>query len=185
MTIDLNMNRAGLAQLFAELGFTEGAEIGVEKGVFSEILCQANPQLTLYSIDPWKAYREYRDHTTQEKIDEIYNEAVNRLKNYNCKIIRKFSEEAYKDFADVSLDFVYIDANHDAKHTWQDLTLWVPKVKPGGIVSGHDFVRYKGDYGLVNQVKDTVLKFTGENNISPLFALRDANERTSWMWVKR
>ena len=182
--IDINAGRNDLAGLFSELGFTKGAEIGVERGGYSEMLCQANPNLELFCIDPWKAYPTYRDHTTQKVLDAIHAEAVARLKSYRCHIIRKFSAEAVRDVADAGLDFVYIDANHDAQHVLQDLTLWIPKVKQGGIISGHDFVKYKGKYGEYNQVKDTVLGYTRDNNISPLFVLKDPAGRSSWMWVK-
>lgn len=184
--IDLEgVGRLELADLFAELGFSQGAEIGVEKGLYSEILCKANPKLNLFSIDPWKAYPEYREHTTQEKIDEIKKEAFIRLEPYRVQIIQDFSENAVNSFADESLDFVYIDGNHDRVHVLQDLNLWTPKVKKGGIISGHDYVRYKGKYGLYNQVKDTVLEYTKSHNINPWFVLRDPRERSSWMWVKK
>jgi len=49
-----NINREGLAKLFAEKGFTKGVEIGVMKGIYSKILCEANPNLELKSIDPYK-----------------------------------------------------------------------------------------------------------------------------------
>lgn len=182
--IDINMTRLELAELFAELGFAKGAEIGVERGIFSEILCKANPNLTLYSIDPWLAYPEFREHTTQEKIDEFYEEAIKRLAPYSAQIIRATSEQAVKMFADEVLDFVYIDANHTAPFVWQDLSLWVPKVKAGGIVSGHDFVEYKGEYGRYNKVKEAVKRYVDKYRIAPLFALRSTSERTSWMWVK-
>ena len=48
-----NMGSPELAELFTELKFNVGAEIGVWQGEFSEILCKANPKLHLYSIDSW------------------------------------------------------------------------------------------------------------------------------------
>lgn len=53
--------------------------------------------------------------------------------------VRKTSEEASKDFADGSLDAVYIDAEHDEDSVRKDIKLWRPKVKKGGVLSGHDF----------------------------------------------
>lgn len=176
--------RDELAVLFAELEFSRGAEIGVERGLYSEVLCKANPKLQLYCIDPWITYHEYRDYVTQSKLDRVYEEAITRLKPYRAKIIRDFSENAYKEFADGGLDFIYIDGNHDALHVLQDITFWTPKVKKGGIIAGHDFVRYKGEYGLFNQVKVTVLAYTESNRVNPWFVLRDPRERSSWMWVK-
>ena len=49
------IGRDDMASLFAELGFNSGAEIGVEQGFYSEVLCKANPELQLASIDPWSA----------------------------------------------------------------------------------------------------------------------------------
>ena len=47
--------------------------------------------------------------------------------------------DAVKDFADRSLDFVYIDANHEPQFVEEDIREWSKKVKVGGIVSGHDY----------------------------------------------
>ena len=47
--------------------------------------------------------------------------------------------DAVKDFPDRSLDFVYIDANHDVRHVIEDIEEWSKKIKKGGIISGHDY----------------------------------------------
>lgn len=98
------VGRQGLAWLFAELGFTAGAEIGVEVGLYTRVLCQANPQAKIYAIDPWKAYQGYRDHVSQEKLEGFYQQAVRRLSGYNCEIVRDFSREAVKGFRDGRAD---------------------------------------------------------------------------------
>ena len=54
--------------------------------------------------------------------------------------IRKSSVEAAKDFTDGSLDAVYIDASHDENSVREDIKTWRPKIKPGGVLSGHDYV---------------------------------------------
>lgn len=169
--IGINISHEGLAKLFSLLKFNKGAEIGVERGIYSEVLCKANPKLNLYCIDPWKAYRGYREHTVQKILDEIYQEAVTRLKLYKCHIIHDFSENAFKQFDNESLDFVYVDGNHDATHVKQDIEFWSSKVKKGGIIAGSSFVRYKGRYGLYNQVKDTVTAYATAQKIHPWFAL--------------
>lgn len=48
------------------------------------------------------------------------------------------SVDASKLYADGSLDFVFIDAEHDYANVRRDIDAWLPKVKPGGIISGHD-----------------------------------------------
>lgn len=184
--------RDNLPTLFKELGFKTGAEIGVETGIYSEKLLKNNPDLTLYSIDPWKAYKEYTDNTNQDDIDKLYAETQARLAPYkNSKIIRKFSLDALNDFADNSLDFVYIDGNHNFQSVANDICEWLKKVRPGGIISGHDFMGGKEWMGI--QVKQVVIGYTQANGIRPWFVLgtehkirgqiRD-NSR-SWMWVKK
>ena len=49
------------------------------------------------------------------------------------------SIEAAKKVEDSSLDFVFIDANHHYEHVVQDMIAWYPKVRSGGLFSGHDY----------------------------------------------
>ena len=177
--ISLNKTRNDLAQEFSGIG----AEIGVEQGVFSEIICQIDNVIKLYSIDAWRAYSRYRDHTRQEKLDKFYEISRIRLKPYNCEIVRKYSLDAARDFMDNSLDFVYIDANHDYEHVYGDLSVWSKKVKKGGIVSGHDYIRRKGQdqfYAVVKAVND----YVQANEINELFIYQQESP-ASWKFLKQ
>jgi len=49
------------------------------------------------------------------------------------------SDDVAKGFDDGSLDLVFIDADHSEAGVLSDLEAWVPKVRPGGIVAGHDY----------------------------------------------
>ncbi len=49
------------------------------------------------------------------------------------------TEEASFHFPDQSIDIVYVDADHSYEGVTKDLELWTPKVKTGGIISGHDY----------------------------------------------
>jgi glycosyltransferase involved in cell wall biosynthesis len=48
--------------------------------------------------------------------------------------------QAVTDFADESLDFVYIDGNHQLKYVVEDIVEWTKKIKKGGIIAGHDYI---------------------------------------------
>jgi SAM-dependent methyltransferase len=137
-----NTNRVTLAHLFSVLGFGVGVELGVERAVYSEVLCQENPGVRLYCVDAWRAYRGYRDHVSQQKLDRFYVEASERMAKFQrATLVRKFSAEAVQDFEDGSLDFVYIDAAHDLVSVVSDIARWSRKVRPGGIVAGHDYLK--------------------------------------------
>jgi predicted O-methyltransferase YrrM len=49
------------------------------------------------------------------------------------------SLEYAKFVEDKSLDFIYIDGNHQYSSVKEDIQVWYNKIKPGGIISGHDF----------------------------------------------
>jgi predicted O-methyltransferase YrrM len=132
-------------------------------------------------VDPWQAYKGYREHVTQEKLDAFYAETCERLAPYRCQIMRATSLEAADKIAPRSLDFVYIDANHAREHVEADLAAWVPKVRRGGIVAGHDYIRRKGQDHIfgVKQAVDAYVAATGVR----LMALR--GDRTpSWAFYK-
>jgi hypothetical protein len=187
-----NFGRDNLAELFGDLGFRVGVEIGVEQGLYSEVLCRSIPSLHLYCVDAWSAYAGYRDHVGEEKLESFFEATKERLANYDVSFIRKFSMDAVMDFQDESLDFVYIDANHELPWIIDDIFHWDKKVKPGGIVSGHDYYRSKRLYTKCH-VKYAVDCYTEAFRIKPWFILgrqakipgevRDTSR--SWMWVKR
>ncbi len=174
--------------LFKELGFKKGAEIGVLKGVYSEQLCKSNPELKLYSVDAWEFYPLKNNFRRPWMYPPIYEEAKKMLSAYkNNEIIRKWSQDAVKDFADESLDFVFIDADHEFQHFTNDLAEWGKKVRKGGIISGHDFgPSPKDKKETFCHVKEVVYAWTASHGIHPWFILESpTNEReNSWMWVK-
>ena len=134
-----NIGRDNLPELFRELEFIEGAEIGVEQGVYSEILCQGVPNLRLHCVDAWTTYKGYRDHVSQEKLDSFYQATEQRLAPYDVDLIRAFSMDALERIRDNWLDFVYIDANHEIPYVIDDICAWARKVRKGGIIAGHDY----------------------------------------------
>ena len=74
--------------------------------------------------------------------DATMRQAMERLAPFRSKlrICRNFSTVCAGEMADESIDFVYIDARHDYKGAMQDLHAYWPKVRPGGIFAGHDYV---------------------------------------------
>lgn len=187
------MDSINLAELFAELGFTKGVELGVDRGEYSKILLDANPKLQLFSVDPWIP-DAYEPNTyinePQEYFNKCYEETKQRLKDTNAILVRKTSAEALSDFDDGSLDFVYIDANHDFPNFTFDLHNWLKKVKVGGIMSGHDFAYFS--YRKFNHVKRCLQAYARCYRMIPIFICGDTNVNTrlkrdhfrSWFWVK-
>ena len=181
MDINFIETREKLVDLFVEKGLKVGAEIGVEQGEYTEVLCKSG--LEIYAIDAWKAYKGYRDHVNQKKLDGFLEKVKERLAPYNCHIMKGFSLDAIKHFKDGSLDFVYIDANHRFIDIAQDIWHWSRKVRKGGIVAGHDYKIFPGKYGLdACHVKYVVDAWAKSNNIE----ISATKERTpSWFYIKQ
>jgi len=167
----LDSNRGHLAELFYELGYKIGAEIGVAKGANALVLLQKNPGLKLFCIDPWVQF----GRNSQWTLDRHFRWAQLRLAPYNAEFIKKTGMEALLDIPDNSLDFVYIDGLHDFDNAMSDLIGWSKKVHSGGIVSGHDF-----SYHPSLQVTQAVRGYTDGHGISPWYVTRD----DSFFWVK-
>jgi predicted O-methyltransferase YrrM len=165
----------GLCGLFSELGFKVGAEIGVCKGMYSKWLSVKIRGLKLFCVDPYKSYKEYSEYLDQNEMDSLYKQAQQRLAKFNCEFVKKFSMDAVKDFNDNSLDFVYIDANHAFEFVVNDIAEWSKKVKPGGIVSGHDYS------GYMFQVREAVDGWTRSKKIKPWFL---THKHACWFYVK-
>lgn len=186
----VNVRREILGELFARWEFTKGAEIGTYRGYFAEVLCKANPNLHLYCVDSYKIYPDYKELHPQTLMEEVVAEAKQRLSPYNVTFIRKTSMEALGDFEDDSLDFVYIDANHQLPYVINDLFFWWKKVKPNGILSGHDYMQLRTKWKRHNpefKVFEAVNCFVNAYEINPWFVIsRQSQERyRSYMIVKR
>lgn len=184
-----NINRTIMAQTLAELKFKVGVEVGVAQGWHAQLLCRENPQAKLYAVDIWARYSGYTEYT--DRITNYYHQAKKRLASYNCVLIKKFSQDAARDFKNGSLDFVYIDGAHDFKNVAIDLCEWAPKVRIGGIVFGHDYQRWRRKRSIVD-VKDVVQAFVYSHKIHPFFALtnkiRDPKfgmDAPGWMFVRQ
>lgn len=121
-------SRTDLPAFFKLQGYKTGAEIGVYKGEYTKLFCDAG--LKMYGIDPWRAYGNYNEFPNdikrfQDRQDFLLEHTKRVLKDYlesgMCELIRKTSMEAVEDFEDESLDFVYIDGHHGLRYVVEDL----------------------------------------------------------------
>lgn len=180
---ELNISRrVGLIDMFKNLGFRVGVEVGTDRGGYAKDICKRFPEVKLYTIDPWVAYTEGDEVKSQAEVDRLYRIAQRTLEPYkNCQIIRKTSMEAVKDFKDNSLDFVFIDGNHEYEYVLEDIREWTKKVKIGGIVAGHDYVEDSGrKYGVIQAVN----QYIEESKVSLLFVLKKGTFVPCWMFIK-
>lgn len=173
--------RDDLPELFNNLGFKVGAEVGVSWG--KNIVDLAKSGLKIYGVDPWQDSEDniYRKIISipgekAKSFESVYQYALERTAPYkNITLIRKTSLEAAKDFQKKSLDFVYIDANHAFGYIAMDLMKWADKVKKGGIICGHDYYSTQGDRSL-RHVGNIVNAFARSFDFANFYVLGRKNE---------
>jgi cephalosporin hydroxylase len=119
-------------------------EIGSWKGKSSSYMAveiaNSGKNIKFDCVDTWLGSPEHI-HDNYVKTNTLYELFLNNMKpvsNY-FSAIRKSSEEASKLYDDKSLDFVFIDAEHSYESVTNDIKLWEPKIKTGGIIAGHDY----------------------------------------------
>jgi len=164
-----------------------GVEIGVKEGKFSERILHYWRGKLLVSIDPWREFGgEYQDkaNVAQAQQDDYYHETQARLDRFGerSRIVRLTSEEGAAQTEDGSLDFAYLDAQHHYEAVKQDIELWWPKVRRGGLLCGHDYSDEDetDERGTVTvfEVKRAVDEFARAAH-APLF-ITSKDKRPSW-----
>jgi hypothetical protein len=116
---------------------TAGAELGAHAGKFTEQMLAAFPKLTLYAVDTWAVTPGYESYD----FPTILMHFSKRTAKYADRLIVLPTDtvDAARNVADASLDFVFIDADHSYEGVARDIDAWRSKVKPGGILCGHDY----------------------------------------------
>lgn len=133
-----------------------GAEIGVAEGLHARDMLENWKIKKLYLVDAWKTMDQFGDASNEQAwhdenlanvkiLTEPHKKKVKFLRGHSVKMSEKVEDE--------SLDFIYLDGDHSYEGVLADLMAWVPKVKKGGLVSGHDYLN--NNYG----VQEAVLKF--------------------------
>lgn len=189
--------RDDMYRLFAELGFTTGVEIGVEKGKNAQTMFEIIPNLKLYGVDAYKHHPQasHMYHANLRNWDDKWfadckKQCLNRMKGRNFTLLQGFSERIANKLEDNSVDFVYLDADHSYDMVMIDIILWGRKLKKGGILSGHDYVEDRDNKGRRAKVRQAIDDYTKIHGIQ--FYVTGENHRDrltrdyypSWFWVK-
>jgi hypothetical protein len=151
--------RDGLGEWMTSRGLVlRGVEVGTHLGEFAETILLSWPGV-LVCVDPWESAPFY-DHQIQYLWGEgsresHYDQCRERLARFGERavLLKETSERAAAGIPDDSLCFAYIDANHERKFVEQDIQIWWRKIRPGGVLCGHDFVMcgHTPDWGVNTQ----------------------------------
>ena len=142
-------------------------ELGAWKGRSTSCLAveiaNSKKDITLYVIDTWEGSVEHVGNSEETSLPTLYETFLNNMKPVEEYFIpiKLSSDEASKKFKDSSLDFVFLDASHEYEDVKNDINNWLPKVRNGGILAGHDYYVDRYDFfpGVKQAVNETLDTF--------------------------
>lgn len=135
------------------------AELGVFRGDFSKILLDTLQPEELFLVDIFPSVMCSGDkdgnNMLYENLEEYYPKLLETYKdNKNVKIVKSTTQDFLTSLPDNFLDIVYIDADHSYEGVKRDLELSLKKVKPDGIIAGHDYLYMRENDGVSRAVDE-------------------------------
>ena len=148
-------------------------EIGVQGGGFSELILNNLRPGELFLVDPWSGGSFDKNsethystgvitaHATSSHLKCIQKKFVDDIRARTVIIKQGFSYDVVDSFRDDFFDFIYIDACHFYNSVRADLKSFLPKLKTGGLMCGHDYTKGDG-YGVIQAVDEFILDYNFE-----------------------
>jgi hypothetical protein len=151
---DEQVARARNGAVFVEIG----AYLGRSTAYLTSRILRAGKSVRVYVIDLWDGWFHH-DAQFSRPMNEgadvfwhfMHNLRSAGLDSVLCPL-KMDSVQAASLFEDGSVDFVFLDGDHGYEPLKCDLAAWFPKVKPGGVLAGHDYVN--DDFPGVRQAAD-------------------------------
>jgi hypothetical protein len=142
--------------VFVELGCYKGKStsfIGVE-------IHKRKRDINFFAIDSFQGatnstdVNEIKAYEGISEIEESYTYNVSLIGN-KIKTIVSLTDEAAQYFEDGSVDVIFVDGGHSYEVVKADILAWLPKMKKGGIMAGHDFNAWEGVNKAVTEIFGT------------------------------
>ena len=142
--------------VFIELGCYKGKStsfIGVE-------IHKRKRDINFFAVDSFQGAtnstdaNEIKAYEGISEIEESYTYNVSLIGN-KIKTIVSLTDEAAKYFNDEEIDVIFVDGGHSYEVVKADILAWLPKMKKGGIMAGHDFNAWQGVNKAVQEIFGT------------------------------
>lgn len=153
----------GLVDLLKNKGKIIGLEIGCDRGDTTAFLLENLPECFLHGVDPYENYIDWNSNRLFER-EEVFKKLLSSTEKHSdrFKIHRKKSDDCVDEFEDGMFDFIFIDGLHTYEQVKKDCENYYPKLKTGGLFSGHD-------YNTILEVKTAVNEFAKNQNKKQIF----------------
>lgn len=159
-------------------GDVTGIEIGTCRAESTYLILDQCPNVSkLYTIDPYLGYDDWAGELSQETMSKFEDIAHKNMAKFGDRVefIKSRSDDpkAIDLFKNEQVDFIFVDGDHSEEATYQDISNYYPKLRSGGLFSGHDY--------NLDAVRAAVERFRTENKIRINIQLSTNNV---WFWYK-
>ena len=119
-----------------------GAFLGTSSAFMAVEIVNSKKKIQFDVVDYFQDNEFIKDRLKQKRITgpqlQNFKRFTEPVKDViNLVILSSF--EASQRYKDKSLDFVFIDADHNYWSVLSDIKAWRPKIKTGGYIGGHDY----------------------------------------------
>ena len=134
-------------------------EIGVLNGDFSKMILDIINPANLILVDPYKVGKELygsgftTSYSTDKEYENILVRFSDEISTGKVFVNKKYSYDAVECCPETFIDFIYHDGSHRYEDIKKDLIDWLPKMKEGSVICGHDYIGDK-DFGVIKAVDE-------------------------------
>lgn len=134
-----------------------GSYLGGSTVAMAQAIRDAGKRVQFFAVDHFQGSAEPHQQALAARFGgsfrKVFDENLARHRvSHLVQVLEADSLTAATRFADATCDFVFIDADHAELSVRRDIATWLPKVKPGGVLAGHDY-----DWTTVRRAVDTCL----------------------------
>ncbi len=146
-----------ISKIILDHRFSVGAEVGVQAGQNIKEVLSRCPNFRFLAIDCWDP--EFKYQTWPKEIQSVNEKHFDKVLSRHPSRIEKikgYSADVASIIVDGTLDLVFLDASHDYFSAGRDIFSWLPKIRSGGFIGGHDYGHPK--FPGVKEAVDEVFK---------------------------
>lgn len=168
-------------------------EVGSWKGrssVFMAVeIINSGKNIKFDCVDTWEGSVEHLDYD-EIKEKKLYDIFLNNIESVKHVInpVKMSSLEAVNLYGDKTLDFIFIDASHEYEDVKRDIIAWLPKLKIGGVLAGHDYGVFDGVTRAANEIfqaheieiSESCFIYKKENDFKNIEEQRQWNNESMW-----
>ena len=178
------VNQAAEGSHFVEIGSWKGKS----SSYMAVEIVNSGKNIRFDCVDTWGGSLEHQpggSHVDQFVVDgTLFNHFVENMKPVEGRYtaVKNTSVEAAKIYTDASLDFVFIDAAHDYDSVKADIQAWLPKVKLGGWIGGHDYTWNEGIRRACNELLPAHTHDGSWDDNEQRYIPENESQGVSWMY---